>query len=29
MLAILLDFLLGRFEKVIIPRGLQRTLEAA
>jgi osmoprotectant transport system permease protein len=29
MLAILLDFLLGRLEKVIIPRGLQRTLEAA
>jgi osmoprotectant transport system permease protein len=29
MLAILLDFLLGRFEKAIIPRGLQRTLEAA
>ncbi|MEH7504422.1 ABC transporter permease [Neobacillus drentensis] len=29
LLAILLDFLLGRFEKVIIPRGLQRTLEAA
>jgi osmoprotectant transport system permease protein len=29
MLAILLDFLLGRFEKVLIPRGLQRTLEAA
>ncbi|MGF6953652.1 osmoprotectant transport system permease protein [Neobacillus sp. B4I6] len=29
ILAILLDFLLGRLEKVIIPRGLQRTLEAA
>ncbi|PAE40129.1 ABC transporter permease [Bacillus sp. 7884-1] len=29
LLAILIDFLLGRFEKVLIPRGLQRTLEAA
>lgn len=29
LLAILLDFLLGKLEKVIIPRGLQRTLEAA
>jgi osmoprotectant transport system permease protein len=29
LLAILLDFLLGKLEKAIIPRGLRRTLEAA
>jgi osmoprotectant transport system permease protein len=29
LLAILLDLILGKLEKVIIPRGLQRTLEAA
>jgi len=29
LLAIILDFILGRLEKVIIPRGLRRTNEAA
>lgn len=29
LLAIIFDYLLGKFEKVIVPRGLQRTLEAA
>ncbi|RBP85423.1 osmoprotectant transport system permease protein [Cytobacillus firmus] len=29
LLAVLLDVLLGKLEKIIVPRGLQRTLEAA
>jgi osmoprotectant transport system permease protein len=29
LLAVLLDLILGKLEKIIIPRGLQRTLEAA